>query len=180
MEIWDRRYNLPLFPELNNPWIYAAYFVKKNGLQGKLDFMSHQERCKRGNEYVRWPDGSGGHFSHDEKIGMAYLCDNSVAKKLLKSLPFKEYRFSFLAPFLQSRAGDYVPFFGKALFSAHCIFSALSWRSGSSGYLKIWLMSEEMNRYMLTRRAIGFWNFVMNKRGQSLDSMLEEHFFQIN
>ena len=81
---WDSRFNLPLVPIHNNPWIYLAYAVKMMLANG----MTVEELKPLGNlieehlwncagtypgEFYRWPDRSGGNTSHDELMGIAYL-----------------------------------------------------------------------------------------------------------
>ena len=81
---WDQRFNLPLVPMHNNPWIYLAYALKMIRL-GKhtndelielVDLIEdHLARCrtKVWGEFYRWPEGLGGDTSHDEVMGIAYI-----------------------------------------------------------------------------------------------------------
>lgn len=99
---WDARYNLPLVPIHNNPWIYLAYAVKliANGqhtndeLIELVDLIEDQlERCKsdEAGEWWRWPGERGGPVSHDELMGLGYLgwklgLPSKPAQKILSHL----------------------------------------------------------------------------------------------
>jgi hypothetical protein len=192
--IWDKRYDLPLFPELNNPWIYSAYVWKLLGKPSEMigHFITHSLKCfnKSFGVYRRWPDGSGGKFSHDEIIGMAYVMP-SAAFLLLEDLAERDglynendteadnmYRFIFLVPFLRQCAGFKVSLISQAKYIAHILFSAFTWKGGSSGPLKIWLMNDKMRELPLCALAIYFYEMIMNKKGVTLAWMLKEHFPQ--
>lgn len=81
---WDQRFNLPLVPQHNNPWIYAAYALKMIRLGKHTNdelielvdlFEDHLAACRSPvwGEFFRWPDRSGGNTSHDEVMGIAYI-----------------------------------------------------------------------------------------------------------
>lgn len=81
---WDQRFNLPLVPMHNNPWIYLAYALKmvrlgKHTNDELIELVDLCEdhlaacRTKVWGEFYRWPDGSGGNTSHDEVMGIAYV-----------------------------------------------------------------------------------------------------------
>lgn len=80
---WDTRYDLPLCPGLDNPWIYGAYALKlmrEHGLSALEEmklierFIAHARECQiEPGLFNRWPTGEGGFTSHDELMGMAYI-----------------------------------------------------------------------------------------------------------
>lgn len=187
---WDARYDLPLFPYLNNPWAYGAYVLKLLGRPQELvnRFTAHAGYCEIGIGYFRrWPDGSGGPTSHDELLGMAYACEPVIARRILSRLEemggvynSKDseydtmYRFLFLVPFLRKRAGYKVGLTDQLKWSIHVVWSAVK-SNGSSGPLKIWLM-EEMKSYPICSAAFAFWKSRMKEKGPYPRWMFEEHF----
>jgi hypothetical protein len=193
---WDKRYELPLFPEFNNPWIYGAYAKKLLEESSSPDdlrvrFTIHAMYCQ-GNEpgfFTRWLGGDGGSTSHDELMGLAYVCEPFVAKKILDRLYARDgvynpedkpvdtmWRFIFLEPFLRECAGLPVGLFSQLKWAAHVFWSALTYKSGSSGPLKIWLMGDVMSKYIICHAAYTFWKRRMAKKGPFPQWMFTEHF----
>lgn len=189
-KMWDPRYDLPLFPEFNNPWIYGAYALKLWGPSPSLkkDFTTYAFYCEKEPGYfTRWPDGSGGETSHDELMGIAYTCGPEISQRILKRLEERGgrynpndkdidtmYRFIFLVPFLRLRATYGAGLIDQIKWSAHVFWSAIKY-SGSSGPLKIWI-TEEMTGYPLCRAVYAFWESRMKKAGPVPEWMLKEHF----
>jgi hypothetical protein len=185
---WDQRFNLPLCPTLNNPWIYFAYALKiskENGalcagalIAVQIMAIRHAEKCRiKHGLFNRWPDCSGGVFSYDEALGMAYIspelarelclylyeqdgiyCNKPDEMNALNEEKFNLYRFIFLEPYLRARAGLRVGLLSKLKFALHVVISTFKFNpNDEEGMSKIWLMHEEMDRFILCRIAFYFW-----------------------
>lgn len=202
--VWDHRHGLPLCPRHNNPHFYNAVswrIVRENGEEVDLamkeaDFKFEmgcdggQLEDRRLSWFYRWPDKTGGNFSHDEMIGRAYtsstaavkfLCDLIVADgvypdengKILESRDFS--RFVFLVPYLRARArhserGQRVTCGWKSQFvwALHVVrsaFIAKREKFDEDGALKIWVMGEEMQTLPLSWLAYRFWQWQMHRKG---------------
>ena len=150
---WDSTHNLPLCPDFNNPWIYAAYAFKLAGglteFSTRAAIKAYADACRiRFGLLNRYPSGRGPTTSHDELIGMAYLSPD-LARELVLYLSetdglycnkpeeiknavhnetdFNMYRFYWLLPYLKSRAlGFRVGAFGQILYCAFLIIDALT------------------------------------------------------
>ncbi len=153
--LWHSGYDLPLFPGLNNPFIYGAYALKvmsevglsldeKDGLMGKWERFVDSCRIEPG-LFNRWPDGGGGGMSHDELMGLAYLspiwakeilaylektdglyCNKADdAKEPDAEIRFNVYRFPFMKPFLKARAGYSLSPFTQLQFAASLFWDML-------------------------------------------------------
>lgn len=193
-KVWDERYDLPLFRLFNNPFIYSAYIWKLLGKPEdlKIKLNDYALKCMTGiGRFTRWPDGTGGKFSHDEIIGIAFIGVENIAESILVNLQMSDgiynqddteadnmYKFIFLEPFLRQCAGLKVSYISQAKYIAHILFSAFTWKkdSGSSGVLKIWLMNDKMKTLPLCGLAILIYEKIISKKGVTLGWMISEHF----
>jgi hypothetical protein len=183
---WDSRYNLPLCPGNNNPWIYMAYAVLLMELSGdgsyvgRLMVENHFIKCEAAAPkpapglFMRWPDGSGGQNSHDEIMGAAFLSP-WIAKRILAYLDandgefnvtgepetpmqFNVYRMPFLRPYLLACAGTTPsPLSQAAWILSLAVDGLLRKKEDCGGALRFWLMTKVMERYPMCRLAIWFW-----------------------
>lgn len=194
--VWDEKYNLPLVPKHNNPWIYGAYIYALLGEPKELleSFAIYYARCfnKEYGRLSRWPDGSGGRVSHDELIGAAYLFpeassdilhrldDNDGIYNDSDSVLESMYRFIFLVPFLRQAKGVFVSLQSQVMYCLHLLISCIGWKkeSGSSGALMIWLMNRKMKKLWLCWIFIQIYEKIMEKKGCTLDWCLKEHFWE--
>lgn len=151
---------LPLCPDLNNPWIYAAYAIKLMRLEGlteaqdallKARIKAWAALCRiRFGLFDRWPGGRGGVFSHDEIMGMAYL-STDLARELILYLTemdgrycnkpeevkpgfedeFNVYRIRYVEPHLRACApGFSVSLFTQLQYGIALVFDALTYKRG--------------------------------------------------
>lgn len=193
---WDPRYNLPLVPKANNPWIYLAYATKLVKDANLSDFDRKYElkiwnllcSCEvKPGLYNRWPDGSGGVTSHDELIGMAYLVPE-MAFRILSHLEihlgyynnlgtggylrFNLYRFVFLKPYLKVRAKMDLNLWDKLAWSAYMLLDALFYKGrDEDGRLMRWLMAEHTQHLWATR----FWVESMNRKVRGPKQIFETY-----
>ncbi len=181
---WDSRYDLPLCPLNNNPWIYMAYADLILGIQGfelsRVQVKIHYYSCEAYPSHMglfwRWPDKSGGQNSHDEIMGAAYFHPyiassilnyldstngdfNVTGEKPSRWLQFNVYRLPWLKPYLLACAGRKVNLVRQAIFAAHITFSAFtnSGPDNAGGRLRNWLMLERMRDLPLVRAAARLW-----------------------
>jgi hypothetical protein len=93
---WSPGHELPLCPELNNPWMYGALSFKllaRNATPEadlallRLNFLRYAAQCAVGpvGLFYRWPNGYGGSTSWDEILGMGYL-SSLLAREILEHL----------------------------------------------------------------------------------------------
>jgi len=179
---WDSRYNLPTFPMLNNPFIYLAYaklvLRSHNEALKEYDILEYILKCYKNGTFTRWPDGTGGMFSHDEVMGISYLNEQRAAmciNILEKSDGTFDagddekknmFRLIFLMPFLKACAGYRVGLASQLLWSIHAVVTALKYKPGAeSGLLKMWLMIDKMKDYPLSNLACIIFRINMQKRG---------------
>lgn len=171
-EIWDARYGLPTVPQHNQPWLYMAYVACCMPFDFMPELVVFARGCDRPDgTSTRWPDGSGGKFSHDEILGRAYF-DSPFASRVLDTLMRNDgiydrnedmelgnqYRFLFLIPYLKACAKYRVGLFSQLQWCLHVIVTAFSRTEGQeSGALKIWLMSEYMNQFQLCKWTYQFF-----------------------
>lgn len=191
---WDYKYNLPLAPMCNNPWIYLAYATKIITSKESLDrayssnIWNQLARCEKlPGLFNRWPDDKGGITSHDELIGIAYL-DAHSAQRILKYLSdhwghynnqsnegffrFNLNRFVFLKPFLKSCAGQPLTTLDKFLWSAYLIVDLITYVSkDEGGRLMRWLMCERMQDIWSTR----LWQKRMSERVRGPKEMFKTY-----
>lgn len=181
---WDTRFNLPTFPQFNNPFIYLAYMwllVEQSGEKvpdaWELSLAEFGYQCNKNGTYTRWPDGTGGTFSHDEVMGASYL-NHVVAADMINQLQKtdglfdsdderkNQFRFLFLMPLLKACAGYRVGIISQLQWSIHAMITAWKYKDGSeSGILKMWLMIEKMKVYPLSRMACIMFGIIMQKKG---------------
>lgn len=191
---WARRYNLPLIPQHNNPWIYSAYISKiMGGFNTSLlvDLSKYAEKCQiKPGLFDRWPDGSGGLTSHDELMGLAYhfewaasdilfylsvndglyINKPELINPLVSAERFNVYRMVFLKPFLQACAGYRVGIISQIIWAGFIAYDLITHRikePDMGGRLRIWIMLEHMSKYPLTGIAIWLWKKVMHNKGLS-------------
>jgi hypothetical protein len=207
--LWDSRSDLPLFPTFNNPWIYGAYALKIMRHAGlTLDeelslvkrFEEHAAKCRIApGLFDRWPGGSGGVFSHDEIIGMAYI-SAPLAAELLEYLettdgvycnkpedvPYQDpsfrdrynvFRIVQLKPFLQARAPTrHLGLPSQFVWSAATIKDAFGYKRGdvgdAGGRLRTWIQLEAMAPHGLSGLAVLAWKTAMRKKSATLKTML--------
>lgn len=193
--VWDSRYDLPLLPDHNNPWIYAAYALKiikswgedVDNLYLTRELIEHaNEKCRvEKGLYHRWPDGFGGHTSHDELIGLCYI-DAAIAKDVLNYLDFNDgvynnlkntvtslipdrynlYRFLWLRPYIAECAKARLNILSQLKWAGFVVANALFKKAeGWDTKLMIWLMSERMENHTICKLAILFWESRMKKLG---------------
>jgi hypothetical protein len=190
--VWDKRYDLPLVPLHNNPWIYSAYAMKIMGPSKEMRkrFEDHAERCEHleAGLYDRWPrnpDGTsrGGMNSYDALLGMGFHSD-ILAKRINWYLHLNDgvyinepkdmntkvkerynmYRFPFLKPFLRSRGGHRIGLVSDLIFAGFIMYDAIKYDGKDwSGRLRIWLMIDEMKKHPLSSLAIWHWKRKMKK-----------------
>lgn len=155
-DAWDKRYELPLFPNFNNPWIYMAYadlalrLNKSPGID-RAKVVAHFQGCEAAaknrlpNErgmFARWPTGSD-QTSHDEIMGAAHF-HQDIARWILRYLDenggnfnqtgepskypmrFNVYRMPYLRPYLVARAGFTPNPVEMAIWNAHLLWSAFT------------------------------------------------------
>ncbi len=188
--VWDPRYNLPTVPMHNNPWIYMAYVAlllkqadeRRAWRECSADLYEFARGCEIDMGLIdRWPDGGGGSCSHDEIMGAAYLSmplAGRIVDRLKKEngrydnketdndISDQEFRFIFLMPFLRACAGLKVGFFSQFMWCVHVLEHALTHKLGEeSGTLKIWLMLDMMERFLICRWVGSFWQSRMRKHG---------------
>lgn len=195
-KVWDARYDLPIFPLLNNPFLLGAYVWLLLGKPSDMQaaFFVHATKCYRleTHTYVRWPDGSGGRTSQDELIGLAYL-HQLQAKYIIDTLDENDgiynfedkeydtmYRFIFLEPFLRQCAGMKVSLLNQLKYITHIAISAITWKkeSGASGALMIWLMNDKMQELPLCSIFIKFYYIIVEKKGATLKYLINDYFPQ--
>jgi hypothetical protein len=141
---WDARYNLPLCPALNNPWLYMAYAQRNMKRAARdaiwlsmIEIEAHFLKCEsKPGFFSRWPDGSGGAVSWDEIVGAASM-SRFIARRILAYLDSTDgewgsgtdladdmYRFPFLRPFLLAASGYELSPISKAEWSAFILWDA--------------------------------------------------------
>lgn len=181
---WDDRYNLPLCPEFNNPWIYMAYAQLLLSCHGEsLDLNAvrdYYQKCRvEPGLFNRWPGGFGGRTSHDEVIGACYL-SRDIAREVFRHLSMtngdynntgeKEniigehnlYRFVWLRPYISKCGGYEIGTLSKIIFAAHVVVD--SFQTGDAGgKLKTYLMLEKMRYYSLIKKVDELWLYRMKK-----------------
>lgn len=187
-EVWDARYGLPTVPMHNNPFLYMAYIA----CCVPFDFMPEFVVFTRGCDQVdgtstRWPDGSGGKFSHDEIMGRAYF-DSPFAARVLDVFnqndgiydrledgeSANQLRFFFLVPYLKACARYRVGLFSQLIWCIHVLATAFSREEGKeSGALKIWLMGQVMSQFQLCKWAYEFFAW---KSGTSPKEIFSCHY----
>lgn len=213
-DAWDTRYDLPLFPKYNNPWIYGAVALKllrKAGLSATEDamlvtrFEAHAEACRakdiEGNPipglFSRWPNGAGGHFSHDEIIGLAYI-SAKFAREILDYLEendgvysniigaisdpsfadrYNVYRILYVKPFLQAcTQRRRVGFASQLQWSSTIITDAIHYKRGDTGdaggRMRTWLMLDHMGKHFISGTAGLIWKAAMRSKGATLQGTL--------
>lgn len=181
---WDKRYDLPLFPQFNNPFIYLAYaklaLRSHNEALSQRDILKYIHGCYKNGTFTRWPDGTGGQFSHDEVMGLSYL-DEQRAAMCINILEKSDgtfdagdnekknmFRLIFLMPFLKACAGYRVGLVSQLLWSIHAVVTAMKYKPGSeSGLLKMWLMMDKMKDYPICKLACAY--FCINMQGRGLN-----------
>ncbi len=198
---WDSRYDLPLFPTLNNPWIYAPYadlVLRLRGEAGveRVAFVRHFEACELPDEpglFHRWPGGGGGLNSWDEIVGAAYFSP-VIAERILDHLERTDgafdnlkkhdperanvFRLFFLRPYLQACTEKRrVGLSSQLLFALLIVISAFdNVKPGNAGgRLRNWLMISKMERFGICYLAALFWRWKLERAGQTLkDSLYRE------
>ncbi len=179
--LWDKRYDLPLCPLNNNPWIYMAYadLVLRVRGEEKLDHravVKHYLDCQvSSGKFFRWPHNLGGQTSHDEIMGAAYfntgiarniLCyldehrgDYNVTGEPARFMQFNVYRLPWLKPYLLARAGLKVNWARQLILAAHFTYSAFtnSGPTNAGGRLRNWLMLSVVRDLPLVRASARLW-----------------------
>jgi hypothetical protein len=196
---WDPRYGLPLVPRHNNPWIYLAFaFLCVKRADGLVPdhimvrAREHLDACmpqvvlpvypvpgQPPPSFFRWPDGSGGDFSHDEMLGAAWLFPEfahamsliliyedgvySNGELAFPGDPRKnQFRFPFLMPFLRQCSGVMkVSIVSQVIWSLYALASAALWKGECSGTLKVWLMADRMRELPISGLAVRLWAWWM-------------------
>ncbi len=88
--LWDKTYDLPLFPDYNNPHVYCAYVLKYYRDQIKEEELRKIQAQKSSftiecavdyGLFYRWPNERGLETSHDELIGIAYADEFRVLSR---------------------------------------------------------------------------------------------------
>ncbi len=199
---WDKRHNLPLVPEHNNPFIYNAYAYKiihmLNPYEAKtmlLDFHIFLNSCviKEG-LYYRWPDKSGGPTSHDELMGIAYVSsihakhilnylrnhlgcyDNGLdPQKKFRFFRFNLYRLPWFIVFLKVCAKRKIWLHEKLIFSLFLRMDAYFYKEGDEGgRLRIWLMLDKMKMHV--PGACRYWRNKMVVKNVHLHECFTKYF----
>ena len=150
---WDQRYNLPLCPTLNNPWLYMAYAQRNMKRAGPdsmclstIEIEAHFLKCEsKPGFFSRWPDGSGGAVSWDEIVGAASM-SRFIARRIMSYLDMNDgewgsgtaltddmYRFPFLRPFLLAAAGYTPSTISLAQWSGFIVWDAFTRSSTDQG-----------------------------------------------
>lgn len=191
---WDDRYNLPLCPELNNPWLYCAYanIICNNSLYVP-DVIGHYFRCTPSGsnvaEFYRWPERIGGETSHDEIMGVASLA-YSLAIVLLQGIDekwgfFKNvkenswslrhfiYRFYWLRPYLKVCAKKRINILEQFICAIYIISGAIAPSTKNvSGHLMRYLLICKMSDYKLIKLAAKLWKKRLLARSITFKSCL--------
>jgi len=190
-DVWDKRYNLPLVPHHNNPFIYNAYatqIIKQkdpilNAAKLNVNFYLYLSACeKEKGLYYRWPDKSGGAFSWDEIVGVASVSaygamslyiylkrkwgvyDNGeLPEKKWRFFRFNQYRYPFLLPYLKASSCIKLNYLDKLIIYLFLKLDSYNYKSGDEGgRLRIWLMCFNLETQM--PEAVNSWREAMNKK----------------
>ncbi len=138
--------------------------------------------------------------SHDELMGIAYI-DSRLAAEIVqylsehdgfytnlpqdaeaaktdikKAVQFNVYRFPWLLPYLKAAAGYYVNPVSQSLFALHLLndirVTKPNLTTDAGGRLRIWLMLEPMERFVISGLACSLWRWRMKKLGYSPKNQL--------
>jgi hypothetical protein len=199
-DAWDQRYNLPLFPKMNNPWIYFAYAqlcLERWPIGGvtihEPFIVEHFAKCEiEPGLFTRWPDKQGWFTSHDEIMGACFLSDRVAHRVLtyleehdgefnwegIKSLEgFNVFRFPWLEPYLRQCAGWRVSLFSQLIWSAFIVWDALTRTpnlADAGGALRNWLMVEKMKTLPIAGIAAYFWKWRVQKKYTPAECLARE------
>lgn len=193
--VWDNRYNLPLLPNHNNPWIYSAYadIVAQQYDGSKINreliyqhFLSCEEQSGL---FWRWPHKTGEGTSHDEIMGAVYY-DERIANRIVDylsssggdfnikkesykyPLTFNVYRFPWLYPYIATCAGKKVNLFWQLIWAITVVLDAWNKDCHPGGRLRIYLMMLKMKQYWLCRKVSEYWIKKVTALGQTFKSCL--------
>lgn len=209
---WHKESGLPLAPDFNNPFIYLAYSVKiirfpeDASIRPSIveiatlfaKIKDWIEKCRiRPGLFNRWPNGTGGIFSWDEIMGLAYFSPE-IAKELLMYLyvedgvycnkpeemkegeeeKYNVFRFIFMEPYLRARSQLRVGLINQLKFILHIARDGFQWKPENpqeQGRCQMWLMGEEMKRFPLIKIAYLFWENKMTKNKMTPKLALKGH-----
>lgn len=193
---WDHRHDLPLCPQLNNPWIYCAYALKlchsspwkipKDVFNG-VYIYAEKTNLPNGT-HSRWP-GSTDLTSHDEIIGICWMF--MFVDKCLPSIkPFGFYetrpgpltwkqkmaawvpRFPWMIPFMRACALR-ENILDHLIWSACLLVDAINPSpTDAGGRLRWWIQFDAFYYHWLSKRAIHLWVKRHKQKGITLKSML--------
>lgn len=178
--VWDSRFSLPTIPMHSNPWIYTAYCLLLAGKADKVDYREKllveidefYSKCLMPSGVMnKWP--GGGHTSHDELMGAAWLRPG-IAREIVEYLELNDgmydnespekprekfymYRFIFLMPYLRACAGLRVSLASQVIWSLAAISNCWKFTGDSSGVLLFMLMGDKMQNYPISKIAVWFW-----------------------
>jgi hypothetical protein len=197
-ELWDPRYNLPTIPQHSNPWIYMALVFKcVPEFKDIANVFEHWLKCYHPPIFYRWPDKTGGNFSHDEILGAAHVLINAAYTIYCELVKYDGYspdehgritenrymfRFPFLRPFLRARLGMKVSTLSQVLWSLYVlkatVFSKKT-KLDADGLLKIWLMSDYTSGYPIMDLTKHIWKLVMKHKGIGPKYLFTEHYLYV-
>lgn len=183
--VWDPRYDLPLCPAYNNPWLYMAYaqlcLLRAGESLNIPQIDDFFKQCEAGAAkphesglFARWPFGSD-QTSHDEVLGAAFLSP-WIAERILRhldqtdgefdpmqipkqsQLQWNVFRFPFVRPYLQACSERNVSEISEAIFASHLGVDGITRKPDDhGGVLRNWLMAEKMNEHNLAGAARSIW-----------------------
>ncbi len=192
---WDRKWDLPLVPAHNNPWIYGAYAYQLMKLNGILDFERRDLEFRfykyfslctvRQGLINRFPDGRGGQTSHDELMGAASI-NPLMAREIYFYLKIskgyyinrpdelkgrKQFfrhnirRFPWAVCYIKLAGGINPSLFQTFYTYGHILLNAYSGSEGGS--LRVWLMREHLSKNKILKHAYKKWEKIKEKRGDA-------------
>lgn len=178
--VWDSRFELPLIPIHNNPFLYSYYVMKMAGYTKEIHerLSLHAENCRTSfGVFDRWPDGSGGIMSFDELMGLA-AHHEWAAQEILAYLTETDgvyinrpedvkpheldekhyvYRMIFLKPFLRACAGYKVNLISQAQFSAFLIYDLLTHKFTIDDFFKADAGTDEFRKKLDAPGRLKIW-----------------------